>query len=355
MKKYIMVMAAAMALAACSDEEAKQSNEVENNTAEAGEVQAAENEETPAVTEEGPASSPFESEWYETFTADETVVFEEMVDFNKDGIDELVLGTGTHLAVGVFDEAEDLWRSAYEEEAVATGFSGVMENETVGQMAAVETAYEGDNETDNSSLRLLRYTERGNGFEVIEAYRYEGIDSGESSLEYQTTEGELSVLFADESMNDKVLSLQEDQLVSDESVFNLFSGLPLTEDPAFTALFPSYFETGVVPGDSVDTVVEKAGEGEVGYFAGSPTLNYEEFILLHRKDTKLIKKVMLMGNENVTVEDLEAATGQDIEIKEVETQILGDLYTANFTFDDVDYYAEFKSMDGELFFVMAGQ
>ncbi|TFD97057.1 hypothetical protein [Jeotgalibacillus sp. R-1-5s-1] len=363
MKKYVLLMTAALALAACSDDqaqpkekkvvEAAEVEEVKENNKAAGSVENTNNtEETNIdVSEEVENTVGNEAplEWHAEWTNDQTIVIEELVDFNQDGTDEMVIGTATHLLVGA--QTGNEWEAVYVEEAEVTGFSGVMENESVGQMAAVTTVYEGKQEAGADTLRLLRYTENDGEFGIIEAYRFEGIDAALKNADFQVTTNTLDIIMEDPNAGHRSYLLEGEQLVNMDYDLNLFDGEPLTNDPAFQALFPEFFSTGIVMGDSIDTVIQKAGEGQKGGFYGSSALHYDGFTVLYRDDTRVVQNLLLTGNGELTVEDLRKATGKEMEIYHYETGISGTVYHTPLYFDQIAYSIEYFDMDGELTYV----
>ncbi|TFD97076.1 hypothetical protein [Jeotgalibacillus sp. R-1-5s-1] len=358
MKKYGLFLATALLLAACSEES---SNQDQKNVVEAaGKEEVAEqlNNESSAKAEQDQKNQELSNteqvnhKWYEEWTGEAEVVFEETVDFNLDGQDELVIGTSTHLIVGALNLESNEWETVYSDDAQAVAFTDIMENETVGQMAAVTTVSNDERAEGSDTLRLLRFSERDNGFEVIEAFRSEAIDHA-GGVEYNINDNLLSIISEfDPAFNNEYL-LVGDELQHRHRNISLYSGVPVTQNEKFMSLFPEYFESGILRGDTLSTAIEKAGEGKRGYVTGSPSVKYDEFTLLFRNDNEIIANILL-HNDGLTIEDLEGAINQDITITSVETDMVGYIHYANFTFDDVKYYVEFKDENGEVKFLNVG-
>ncbi|WP_227394378.1 hypothetical protein [Jeotgalibacillus aurantiacus] len=371
MKRYVWFMTAALALAACSDDQAKPVEKEEVKAAEVEEVNETKkvdaskgndsSDESNVSKETGievskadEAVVPEESTaWHSKWTADGGAVFEEAVDFNQDGTDEMVIGTSTHLLVGAMTGSE--WEVVYVDEVEATGFSGIMVNDTVGQMAAVTTVYEGEMDAAGDTFRLLRFSDQDSAFKVIEAYRFEGIDTGGKQADYRVTEDSLDILLNDNEVPDTSYVLQGDQLANISDEINLFDGKTLTNNEGFKNLFSAFFQTGILLGDSLETAIEKAGEGEKGYVTGSSARFYDGFTLLYRSDNEIITHVLLNGNDDLTVEQLESVIGEDIQIYTKLTDMSGEMHYSRFVYDGFPYYVEFLDKDGKVNFVSAGQ
>lgn len=348
--KFIYIMISILLLVACNENDSMNVVEegVRSENMESGGADQLEAETVliPSTIEEWTEVLQ-EDDWYRELIANEEPSFAEFIDFNEDGLYEVILGFGStegdaRIYVGGYLPEEKKWQSIYfeklsPESLIAFPFyEGKWRNGE--ETMAIFSFMTPGASSSLENIRILRMNEEN---QIITAFSHE--NPGYINGSYELKEEEKQLIVLDEYGIGDILTLKDDHLVADDgSRYRLFTGNPITKNQEWLALLNNtFFDYEIYFGSSIKEALAKNSDVvDEGGYGGSYRFMFDDYSLLqdywgHEYDKDSVVNMVILHNLNhVTVAEIETLLGVTIDIWDQVDGLIGH----GFDFEYEGYY-----------------
>lgn len=264
--------------------------------------------------------------WYQELIADAEPNFTEFVDFDGDGLEEVLIGFSSlegnpGIYIGSYLPEEERWETLHYEEfdpiSIMTDpvFEGTLTNEDETNMVVISVFTAGASSA-TEEIHILRMNEDQ---QIITAFSHENTRYMNGAYELKEDEKQLVVM--NEHGIDYTLSLKGDFFTSEQGhEYRLFSGNPISKDEEWIALLNnSLFKYDIRLGDTIHEAKEKnphiTAEGPVegGYkILFDDYAVYQDYFAYEADRPTVIDLITLYNLSAITLADIEKTLNIDI-------------------------------------------
>ncbi|MGY3188152.1 hypothetical protein [Lysinibacillus sp. TE18511] len=337
-KRIISLLFLSCLLFACEDQQA--------NTADVLDHNESTKDDKLTYTMEEWKQQALESTWYQNVTIPSEESYVEMIDFEGDEVPELFIGyNGTNYGyiIGQYNSESKAWEQWISQQYEATihgdiRFKGIFKGKDKKDIALI-TKFTAGASDNLEVLHLLKVADDGNDIISGQSYRL----YADSDLKVDTSKNVFTIQTGDFSEH---FTLRDHTVTSEYRTSNLYSGLPIIQNPKLLKLLNhDFFKTNIIFGDTYPVAKEKSGlPKKEDYYEGGLCSFYNDYFFCLAEDEIPVSHYYLSNFKNVTKESLEEVINQAIHISSYERYENPDdiVYYANFEFENVYFQAEFN-------------
>lgn len=296
-----------------------------------------------------------DSDWYGEIKEANEILFERFLDFNGDGIQELIVGTNSSesqvamLHIGEYKLETKEWSNLHTESYdyftyMEPRLYGVLDNGRGTQVAAI-SIFEAGASAAHEEFRILKNRESHTQSRIIDGFTYE---SSSSLPNLYSVDEETQKIIINGEYTSETYTLTNNILTTEEGYKKrLYTGAPITTNKEFIRLLDnSYFESGTYFGDGSEIAklndTNLIGEGSV---EGGYGLQFEDYEVYYGKDDMIINTIELNGFDHLLISEIEKVIGEKIKKESFYSELDGETKNVGeFMFDGYQYHAELTSV-----------